>query len=738
MENYQNSIIAGESISAVLRQIRADIMSRPIPLRAPFDTGSMLQRLSDIEQDYDRVAHFMAQGYDDAERDTLCAHLYRRCFELAGDLRLCRLADMNASFIKASASAHFLKEPIESLQARLEAFTQDVALLTLMPDGGNAERRQSIYTAHSQLADHLFGAMLAAPQWNADTAQHYASMLMSPTLDQNDTLLAIAALMLSLLTTFDTNKWLLLVRLWRESGSAAVAQRAFVAWAVTTPQPCDERIGELNPLGEVRRELYHILDDDTARRDLLELQIQIFHCLSAEADGKRLQEEIMPELIKHSNIRMENGKITEIDDDPMDDILPHSDSTDAMEKIEKSLQQLMDMQTGGADIYFNGFRQMKRFPFFSVLSNWFLPFYAEHPSLHSDNEVTTQLIRVMASQQQFCESDKYSVALAFKQMAPRMGKIGEKMAEIYRNAPTDMPENPKAIRRSFLQDLYRFFSVCPAHVDFPNPFADPNRAFFFASRSFPVESLAIEAEQLASFLYKRHLYGEIVSLYNAIDSYSTPLLRTLAAGALQKTGHSQEALSLSAELLVGNPGTPFLLGCHASAAKSLGLWSEAARSFAMLMSTHQDNQRVVLSLSTCLLRSGKVSEALPHLQRLYYEHPENIAAVATLVEANLTDHAIDDAISVASSVEMPQDLSRLSEHAIAAYRQIAIRHYYALVLKGNLIESRRIMGQALTVLFTGDAEALNKAIRADSRLQQHLHLSAFTMDLSVKIAAEIG
>ena len=49
--------------------------------------------------------------------------------------------------------------------------------------------------------------------------------------------------------------------------------------------------------------------------------------------------------------------------------------------MEESFQKMAEMQKQGTDIYFGGFSQMKRFPFFNELSNWFVPFYSHHPAV---------------------------------------------------------------------------------------------------------------------------------------------------------------------------------------------------------------------------------------------------------------------------------------------------------------------------------------------------------------------
>lgn len=44
---------------------------------------------------------------------------------------------------------------------------------------------------------------------------------------------------------------------------------------------------------------------------------------------------------------------------------------------------MAQLQMEGADIYMATFRQLKHFPFFQKMQNWFLPFSAEHPDVQS-------------------------------------------------------------------------------------------------------------------------------------------------------------------------------------------------------------------------------------------------------------------------------------------------------------------------------------------------------------------
>lgn len=735
MTNLQDKIYEGANIGLVLRLLRADLLERPISLRAPFSTGELLQRHAEIEQDYQRMVDFLSRGFDDADRDALCMQLYQRLFALAGDLYLCRLAESNASYIKASAASKLLPSDIDQLKGLLESFPLDVTTASLSGKDTQTEKLKSIYKTHTQMADNFFGWLLSSPGWNDSMAQSVGDMLLSPTIDSNDALLAVSAVTMSLLTIFDENKWLMLVRLWREATLPTLSQRAFVGWVITLPRTAEGKTGRSGLFHRMTAELERILDSDSARSQFLDLQMQIFQCLSAESDGKKMQEEIMPELIKNSDVKLENGKIVEREEDPMEDILPHNDATDRAKKMEESIQKLNNLHNSGADIYFHGFRQMKHFPFFSVLSNWFLPFYIEHPEVQSVSGTSRRFVEIMANQQQFCDSDKYSIALVFRQMNSRLGAMDKEyiVTSDGFTARTEFADEAMA-RRHYVQDLYRFFSVSSYRSDFPNPFSDMQRMYFFASKSFPVESFAVEAEQLALYFYKRKRDKEIIALYQRLGSYATPLVSQLAAVSLQHVGKYKEAYSLSTRLLQDSPDMPLLLGCQAVSAKALARWNEAAQSYSRLLKVSKYSASAAQSLSLCLIRSGRPTEALPYLQRINYENPNNLHALNLLVEAYLSLSNFDDAYQLTRSLSLPKMSDDVLPSVLECCQHLCVRSMYVLVARRQMKEAISLLHDGFVEYFKSDVDSLQRMILADRILIEQMELSMYSIDLVVSVA----
>lgn len=75
----------------------------------------------------------------------------------------------------------------------------------------------------------------------------------------------------------------------------------------------------------------------------------------------------------------------------------------------------------------------------------------------------TQFLELLLEKGHFCESDKYSLALA---MSSVISKLPANMLEVLKSGDTigfgdnkEVSDKPTYLRRMYLQDLYRFFRI---------------------------------------------------------------------------------------------------------------------------------------------------------------------------------------------------------------------------------------------------------------------------------------
>lgn len=347
------------------------------------------------------------------------------------------------------------------------------------------------------------------------------SLLISPTVDSNDQQLLVSAVTLSLLNQYDIVKFRVLVNVYRRSQEVAVQQRALVGWALSLK----ESVREIYP--EQEELVTSLLSSKTVCEELTELQMQLVYCLNAEKDTNTIQQEIMPDLIKNNNLKIGPFSIEEREDDPMEDILHPEASEQRMEKMESTFGRMMDMQKQGSDIYFGGFSQMKRFPFFYDISNWFVPFYLQHPDIKHfvDRMKGNMFVERLTKMGPFCNSDKYSFIIAFQQVLEHIPESLRKMMErgeaTMGEVPVDELNTTAFIRRAYLMDLYRFYRLYPSRNEFVNPFnttsVDLGACEFFSLWLFKGSPLEPYKDQVVRLLKRKKMKEPAMRL---LDSYS--------------------------------------------------------------------------------------------------------------------------------------------------------------------------------------------------------------------------
>ena len=279
---------------------------------------------------------------------------------------------------------------------------------------------------------------------------------------------------------------------------------------------------------------------------------------------------------------------------------------------------MMDMQKQGSDIYFGGFSKMKTFPFFNDLCNWFAPFNAAHPALGAARErlAGSTFLNNLMENGPFCDSDKYSFALAIAQIMDRMpDNVKEMLNSDATFGPTvskDEQEDPAYICRSYLQSLYRFFRLYRSKRDFLNPFIldeledNDGNALFLSYKLLACPEMEENAVALCGFLLKRKMMRELMSMAICFKSSQNPRLVRFLALVPMTDGKWQEAYDLFASVPEDQHTEESLRGM-AHCCMSLKRFGEAVAIYRRLLAMHPDSFSYQLNLAVCLMSSDAFS-----------------------------------------------------------------------------------------------------------------------------------
>lgn len=624
-----------------------------------------------IKEDYQRMAEYWQGGYEDPDMEIVYGLLLRRAYELVSDITFQWMLS-ESSFLSAlysGTSSHYSDYwSMIAVREKLESFVSDVAMLDLEPAANRQQKRDSLYSAHFELMRELFNHTAVSPQWTESLADSYLELLLSPTVASIDQQLIASAIALSATQHFCYQKFRVLTSLYKETSDEPLRQRALVGWVMAAYAP------GANLYAEMGKDIAEMCKDDKTCQELAELQMQLFFCLHADADKDTIQKEILPEIMNGSNIKLTHGGLVETEEDSLEEILHPEASELAMERMEQSMQRMVDMQKQGADIYFGGFSQMKRFSFFSDICNWFVPFYPQHPGISKtwNNTRGKSFLKAITSLGAFCNSDKYSFVLAFSMVLDRLPKSMLKMIE--NGEATAMPiggevlkeeqERPAFVRRTYLQDLYRFYRLFPTRGEFLSPFEEKDKLLFFANELFAHDSMATHAAAVARFLMKRKLYDEAASVLLNIAENNRDLQYYLLMGAaLQHASRSYEltaigcfekAYSLDSSNERAMSGLARQLFVSEQYDKALSMYEK-------LLEAKPQHRQYMLNAAVCMVNSGRSQDALKYLHQLNYLDADDKGVLRVMAWAYTIDGQYDSAVKLFKKLEeaTPQQPSDL-------------------------------------------------------------------------------
>ena len=600
-------LIAKHNVGKALRAMKETIAEDKLP-------GYIVARYEDVKNDYRLMQDAMMRGLRDDKIDEIYADIMRKVYGAGLDVLIEEKVKRYSSFAYARVSAQQTEAHPDAVRTVLEAYVQDMAMMAFEPENTRKAKMEKLTADHHAYMKQLFNALLVAPMWNDRRAADFADLLLSPTIDRDDALLLVSAVMLATMNVNDPYKWDMLAEVYVRATDKVLKMRALVGWVLSLPY--DPRGPRLFPF--VQERIKVMLADKTTLKQMLDMQMQMLFCCNADADNEEIQRNIMPTLIKNTNLQMTRLGIVEKEDDPMKDIMDPNAAERDMEEMERKYRKMMDMQKQGSDIYFGGFSKMKTFPFFNDLCNWFAPFNAAHPALGAARErlAGSTFLNNLMENGPFCDSDKYSFALAIAQIMDRMpDNVKEMLNSDATFGPTvskDEQEDPAYICRSYLQSLYRFFRLYRSKRDFLNPFIldeledNDGNALFMSYKLLACPEMEENAVALCGFLLKRKMMRELMSMAICFKSSQNPRLVRFLALVPMTDGKWQEANDLFASVPEDQHTEESLRGM-AHCCMSLKRFGEAVAIYRRLLAMHPDSFSYQLNLAVCLMSSDAFS-----------------------------------------------------------------------------------------------------------------------------------
>ena len=664
--------------------------------------------LEAVKNDYQLMIDYMERGFTDDKRASLYLSLLQRLYRVAADLEISWRCKNVIVYVDAFRISDHLNTSHDFIRSVLESFVSDVAMLSLLPESERTEKAKDLYDRHQVFVNRLFNTLWTSCQWSDDDSEFYAGLMLSPMVDVVDQQLLVSAVTLGAMNQFDINKFKALTTVYQQSTDERVRQRALVGWVLSVFEGMD-----IFP--EQDKIIRKLCENKDTIRELYALQIQFFYSQDTEKDNEKLQRDIMPYLVDGSNITIGRLGIVEKEEDSLENILNQDAEDKRMEQMEEKVRKMMEMQKQGSDIYFGGFRQMKRFPFFNDLANWFTPFYIDHPALRTTIERIGQpnILQTITNQGNFCESDKYSLAFAMESIINQIpGNIKEMMGSegVFEPMGTTLDKsNPTYICRAYIQDLYRFFRLYRSSNELINPFIDNHKSsfvadtFFFVYKSFIGTGLDEYKMRLALYLYKHKNMDKLVELmstfhvedanYNILMGYINLYF-----------GKPDVAYQIFNMVLQEDTENQWALKGMARAAMDCEDYDTAEHTYSQLLRLEPDNINYAVKRCVTLLKTERYAEAREELFRLDYQYPDNMNVKRVFAWTMLLDKSLDKASQLYDRIL-----------ADAPMAEDYLNSGYCWWAQGNIGQAKNSF-QAWITMTKGNKDRLLEEIRNDQKV----------------------
>ena len=596
-------LLLSSSLKEALEQIQAQM--------AGVTDWSILSRFEDIDRSYRYMLQYFSQGSPDDHRISVYHQLVRRSLILNDDVLQARLQpESMLLYYQHLRSRLSSSETIEGIRQDLESFVDN----------------QDTNTHEHSLA-MLFDLIWTNGQWSSQDSASLLELIDSPLVMEDDSALVISAVTLSLMERFDPLKCLFLCQA-AQNLSLAVSIRALTGLAVSLLGYKDI----LPYFPEVKDRITLLQDVPGIRERMLKVQMALLLCRETKEIDRRMREEFIPTMLR-------NPKLGDLMREELerDDVSP-----DWMEWIEKpeikdKLMQMTELQMEGADVYMSTFSNLKNYPFFRSISNWFRVFSMDQPDVKSafgTEGVSSAIGKSMLSSHVFCNSDKYSFALTFSQI-PReqremiSGQLNDEAIESIEeknSSPVAADITEKFLARQYAQDLYRFFNLFSRRHEFKDPFTTDLNLLIDTPLSILLQTDDSE-QKIAAWLLQKNYYTEAVAAYRLMERnanpYSTDYRFYQQLGyALQRIQAYKDALESYRRSDILQPNNNWTMRHSAQCLRILGEPSEALDLLLEAEKNSADNLSLQIQIGDCLVDLKCYDEALTRFFKVDYLKPD--------------------------------------------------------------------------------------------------------------------
>ena len=612
--DIENSLNRGQLCSAI-KGLRA--FSRGV------QDWSIIDAIERVDQSYRLMLKYVTMGVEDPSRSLLYEGIKSELYALLDRVVRCQLSKDEATLYYNNVRYNQL-HPNESISILIEQYNDIVRKSSLydliVSDKNNFTSQENLLKEKERLEQRIFNQIWVSFPLKNEDEEVLQKIITANDYSQNFQELIISSLLLGLIEFYDEKKLDLLLYAY-EAENDNISAKAFVAIIITLCKYYT-RINDKKVLAHLEA----IIDGKSWSSDVKTVYLELVRTRDTERISRKMQDELIPEMLKlRPDIKEKMNDPSAIIDMSTLEENPEWEEMLLKSGITEKIQELNQLQEEGSDVYMSTFAQLKSFPFFSEVSNWFLPFSLEHSvvvdTLGSDVTVIGEIIKNVPH---LCSSDKYSLILSMGSIPSQQRELMlsqfEQMGELGISLQSMVLSNRrKNIMNKYIQDIYRFFKLFRRKSEFNGPFNSPINLMnipILSKDVNDVETLTLVAE----FYFKRKFYQDALETFIFILEQVPP-----TAQIFQKIGYCyhqmgdiENALKYyeHAELL--NADSNWTMRRMAMCYRALNKPDQALKFYEKIAIAYPDDLNIALNMGHCYLELGNYNEAIKNYYKVEY------------------------------------------------------------------------------------------------------------------------
>lgn len=598
--------------------------------------GELISELQNLEQTYSSVLKYSFGYAKDPERDKIFNSLKRSLLELTDNI---------SGFLRESNDEWFLS--MRKSDSRFFQFseTEKLALIDNMAiekefDSLLDETNTPIEGSDKNSEDYsgsllgVFEILWLTNNYNNSDKAMAQRLFESQNIPWHDKSILVTAITLSALRHFDHTKIEILFDIYNLNENQ-VFQRAItgIFLILLTYE------SRLSLYPDIENRLKSVENPDLFARRTEQIILQFIRAQETDKVTAKVQNEIIPEVMKLRPEIEEKLRLDElINNQNQEDKNPDwekffGDTPD----VYKKLEEFSNMQMDGSDVLLGAFSMLKRFGFFDKFTNWFLPFYKNHPEIRKSIKGVAgetfdwnTFFEGMELAPVMCNSDKYSFAFNLGFM-PDMQKtmmlefFNTELQQLKEVSEVENKHNStsvdKVIFAQYQQDLYRFFKLHPHRSSFYDIFKIQLNVHqsYFLRQVFTNKQL----RQIAEFYFQKDYFQKSIEIFGHMpqDVQSYEILEKTGF-CYQKLNQFEKAIEYYKKAEILDTNRNWLHRKLGYCYRSLGQFEKAVEYYKKVEHLEPENLEVQAYLGQLYIDMEEYETALKYYFKVEYLKPD--------------------------------------------------------------------------------------------------------------------